>query len=516
MSSQSALYRVCDKSKCVDLNDQSMINSLSNPSRNNKYGGLTKYEKNISGTYKNNGDADKSCTEYNGDAPYCYFLNNDRNADEQWRADNMGLNKSSGNGNKGDLKNCPGSTSNLPNYKMASYIFRERKGADDVYKLCKRDIIENNKDNCCLDNNGNTAEKCPNNIFYGSGDCNNWRKDEINNFCKLEKNKSIDLSSGSKCSRLRDSNRDDFLRMADSYCDGTKSLDNWEQCVRYYGENDYLKNVAIGHCTDNSRLFNDKCLSQNGNQINNPGFLNGPISDAKVNYCKANPGDGKCENHVKDYNKYGDQLLTYCQNDNFKNISNTSCQRMFRIDFNDANVNNDLRNKIKNNKINYCNNKDKFNNDLCLNFVKENPIYYDSIISATCVNSTSDVCNYFNSRLPEAKQNKVKKCIDANNIMINTPECLKVSNDIQMIEPIMNFCKLESNAINNPICKTVLKEFSSNVNKSSFDANRDDPYDNNNSAFYLFLLFIFIILISVIIYKKCFNVKNNLYQALYK
>jgi hypothetical protein len=177
MSNQPALFKVCDKSKCVDI-DSNFVSRLSNPSRAYAAGNQTGYEKKISDKYKWKNDRDRNCLDYNNpDTPYCYFLNGDKNNAEQWQADNMGLNKSSGNGNKNELKGCPGSTTDLPNYKIASYIFREVGGvkADDVYKLCKRDIIETNDETCCLSNDDNIAKKCPDGKFFNGDDCKKWR-----------------------------------------------------------------------------------------------------------------------------------------------------------------------------------------------------------------------------------------------------------------------------------------------------------------------------------------------------
>lgn len=511
MSNQSALYKVCDKSKCVDIATD-FVDKLSNPSYNNANNKETSYEKNISGTYKDKGNANKKCTEPNGSSPpYCHFLTDDKRDAAQWRADYMNLTNSSGNGNKSSLSGCPGSTSELPNYNIASWIFREKSGADDVYKLCKREVFDDNKDNCCLNNDTNTAEKCPDGVYYGSNTCNDWRKSEILNVCKMDKKSNIvNLSSGSKCNKLRSANPIDFRNMADAQCIENRSLDNWTQCMQHYGENDYLKNVAINYCTNLDRLFNTTCLSQNGKAVSDPGFLASAKKNEIGKYCVANPGLPNCENFIKNYDLYGSTLINYCKgsDNSYSNVANTNaCKTIFTDYVNRNDIQVSTKNYITIEKNKYCNNKNRFDNAICLDTIKQTPILFDNVISDKCLNSTSEYCNTLNSNklLPETSIRQFNKCINIDgSFNLDDVKCMSRLNDTDprnRLDHTLNYCKKGNNAIDKPICQDILNK---TTVKSGFVAER-----SADSTSWDYCIIIIFILLSIIIYSRSYNKDNN-------
>jgi gamma-glutamylcyclotransferase (GGCT)/AIG2-like uncharacterized protein YtfP len=334
----------------------------------------------------------------------------------------------------------------------------------------------------------------------------------------------VNLSDGSKCRRIKDSNPDDFRNMADEQCKDDRSFNNWTQCMQYYGENDYLKDRARNYCTHTDRLWNDKCLSQNGNMLNNPGFLGKPLYDERVNFCKRNPGHSNCEGYVKDYDNYGNELLDYCKS-NYDNVTNnTSCKLIFNIDSSKVETklynltNPDMQNRIKNEKLKYCNDSNRFTNSTCINTVKGNPVYFGTTITKGCENSTSNDCKELNKYAEPALYQFKKKCIDSNNILVNSVDCLNYLvddnnlNNPKFIDPVLNYCKLNANATNNPNCQNILKRYST-VSKSGF-TDSVCVENKNNNYFQIFFIFIIFILFAVIVKKKCFNLEN-IYSSLY-
>ena len=525
---QTNKYKVCGEDSCTDIT-QDEINRLQNPKANNA---------NVDSDYKN---VDGDCTSIkSGGLPFCYFKNSSGGIDSDYAQKYQNLNPASYS-YRDNIK-CSTANNTTATYGNVTHIFREITGTDDIYRLCQRNVSQDN-DDCCLNNNLNTGDKCPDGKSYQSGTCNNIISSKITNEWNMNdtRNDTINWTDTNGIyNKYTNANKDAARAFADSKCLDYKGMTNYNNCQGFYDfidgkHNTYFEDRAKDYCTDNSRLFNanNQCLKQGSNFVNTPTVVQDYINKKRIDFCKSNPSNSNCTDRIKDYNTYGDSLISYCKGSDGKytNVGTTEpCNTFYNIDTSATtlsvpsgyNLNNaDQITRIRNDKINYCNDSGRFKNARCSPLVQTKPEYFDLLTSQNCTDYSVEPCktysNPISNKMPINALKQVNNCIDANNMLkASDANCVTLAKDrnspyrMNLLEPSINYCKTGNNATNDAFCQSILPNQVGVL--SGFVGNKEETiYDELFNI--LFLLMLICVVIAVTYKYKDQIINHDLFTC---
>jgi len=311
----------------------------------------------------------------------------------------------------------------------------------------------------------------------------------------------------------------------DNYCikDNNYNINSdFNKCNNFY--NSTLSNInnkdnfdlsLYNYCNNDKNLFNNIC-----SKIKLQTYKDN-IFNSKIKYCQNNDNinSDNCKSIVKNnIDKFDKNIVEFCELNDYLNIGNPTCESEY------INIINPNNKYIKNSKLKYCKNSNRINNNICLEFAKDqqNINDFDNFIVSHCENGNTiiddKICNYiYNTTDPTINSNKVislskNKIYNENckkgSKFLTDPSCISYANKNknQFIESYIEYCNKDKNIISDT-CKTFYNDFlkDKSCKKESFCNNN---IHINLNLFYLLL----IIIISILL---CFydNINyNNLFS----
>lgn len=270
--------------------------------------------------------------------------------------------------------------------------------------------------------------------------------DSLNNIYNKQREYCINNLNQQWCKNLTTASKTINDELYDGYClTNNNFVSDYTFCNKQYNTNDKLTSVVNKYCTDMSRLFNPRCLSNNSIE---PEYISSNMWEARVKHCDATKfkTDPNCIELLKEANNL--YLFDKILYDNCKpGDTSIPCKT--------------LVNTFNTNKLAI-------------------PIYSNNTINDNCIKSdgTLNVDNKF--------------CLDTV-LTKDSPY------SAQLIKPMVEYCKTGNNVTAAP-CLAFVKSQEGNCNpmKSTFTNVREDQSYYYNSTFMILLIFIFISIATLI------------------